>query len=81
MTGSGEKELTDLSASSFALFSSDTERKGIRRELRSHLYQLIDIDRNAIVLKSKAAEERADQPLIGLSAVGTLCFLIAFTLF
>ena len=81
MTESGEQKLTDRSASSFALFSSDTERRGIRRELRSHLYQLIDIDRNAIVLKSKAAEERADQPLIGLSAVGTLCFLIAFTLF
>ncbi|MBP6391648.1 MAG: HAMP domain-containing protein [Flavobacteriales bacterium] len=81
VTEPGEQELTDRLVVAFNTFRSDPVRDDVRRVVRGHVYGLIDINRNAIVIKSKAVEASADKALMWISVVGTLCFLIAFTLF
>ncbi|GAB3959661.1 ATP-binding protein [Spirosoma harenae] len=47
--------------------------------IRQHLFTLDDVNRQAIVRKSKTAEQTANDALLWLSSIGTLCILVVFS--
>ncbi len=47
--------------------------------IRQHLFTIDDLNRQAIVRKSKVAEQTANDALVWLGSIGTLCFLVVFS--
>ena len=47
--------------------------------IRQHLFVIDDLNRQAIVRKSKTAEQTATDALLWLGTIGTFCFLIVFS--
>lgn len=81
ITEAGEAELTTRLATAIAQFRSASGAIANTRELRKVLNGIIDLNRAAIIRKASDAEDRADKAFVWISIAGTLCFLIAFTLF
>lgn len=81
ITEAGEAELTMRLATAIAQFRSAPGEIANTRELRKDLNGIIDLNRAAIIRKASDAEDRSDKAFVWISIAGTLCFLIAFTLF
>ncbi|MEO8589158.1 MAG: ATP-binding protein [Flavobacteriales bacterium] len=81
ITEVGEAELTEQLARHIAAFRASPNNVATTRALRQDLNGIIDLNRTAIVRKTTDAEGRAETAVAWISIVGTLCFLIAFTLF
>jgi PAS domain S-box-containing protein len=81
ITEVGEGELTKQLARAIGTFRSSPGDLANSRELRKHLNGVIDLNRSAIIRKAADGEHRADKAFVWISIAGTLCFLIAFTLF
>ncbi|UFH57088.1 ATP-binding protein [Spirosoma sp. KNUC1025] len=47
--------------------------------IRQHLFAIDDVNRQAIIRKSKIAEQTAKDALLWLGSIGTFCFLIVFS--
>ena len=47
--------------------------------IRQHLFAIDELNRQAIVQKSKTAEQTAKDALLWLGSIGTFCFLIVFS--
>lgn len=80
ITEAGETEATQLLRAEFnrcKLHPGDTlARKGMRRAIND----IVQLNLNAIQRKSAQAEVRSEQTVFLLTTLGTICFLIAFTL-
>lgn len=81
ITEEGESALTEQLAYHIGIFRAAPGDRSNTRDLRRDLNGLIDLNRAAIVRKAAHAEHRAETAVTWISIVGTLCFLIAFTLF
>ena len=81
ITEPGEEELSQHLGRSIERFVSTPDDPAQLRAVRGDLHAIIEINRAAIERKANAAELRAETAFTWISIAGTLCFLIAFTLF
>jgi len=81
ITEPGEAELTERLIAHVDEMRSGTDGQDLRKGIRQDLNGIIELNRQAIMGKAERAEHRAETAFTWISLVGTLCFLIAFTLF
>jgi signal transduction histidine kinase len=78
ITEPGEKELTQEVRTYFEdvkkHFSTSTESS-----IRQRLYQIIDVNMQAIVRKNNLAQHTINKVLLYMGFIGSICFLILFT--
>ncbi len=80
ITEIGEKELTDKLAFDFNQLKNNTADHQLIATLRNDISDIMLLNMLAIERKSKIAGNTADAAILWVSLIGTLCFLIAFTL-
>lgn len=80
ITETGEAELTASLATHFGLlqqnFNDSQQVKSIRRDISN----IMLLNMQAIQRKNKVAETTLDNSIFWISIIGTICFIIAFTL-
>lgn len=81
ITEQGEHEATERLAGDLRAWRQHQQDPLRARALHRDILGIIDLNRLAIVRKARNAEERAERAVMWISAVGAICFLIAFTLF
>lgn len=80
VTEQGEQMTTNAIVSHYEALQKEPGNSTIISAIRMDLTQLMEQNMHAISLKSKVAEQTAEQAVIVISIAGTLCFVIAFTL-
>ena len=79
LTEVGESQPTQAVRREFnRLRAGATDAPTINR-IRQHLFVIDDVNRQAIVRKSRTAEQTAKDALLWLGTIGTFCFLIVFS--
>jgi NtrC-family two-component system sensor histidine kinase KinB len=78
ITEVGESEITRQLRADFSAFKTGSEQK--RVAVKQSLFQLMDLNMQAIQRKSNLAAHTAEIATFWLSVTGILCFLIAFIL-
>jgi signal transduction histidine kinase len=79
VTEVGEEQPTQAVRREFTrLRTGATDTPTINR-IRQHLFTIDDVNRQAIVRKSKTAEQTAKDALLWLGSIGTFCFLVVFS--
>lgn len=81
LTEQGEKETTDRLVVHFNQLLQNPEDVNTQKHIRKDLDEIMKFNMNAIVKKSKTAEKTANGATMWIAITGTLCFLIAFSLF
>ena len=79
ITETGERVATQKLRTYFSLYCSDTTQKYAAR-IRNEIFQIMGLNMEAIERKNTIAQQRADEAYSLIAIVGTLCFVIAFTL-
>lgn len=79
-TEPGEKEVTDQVASHFSQLKEHPADSTLKPVIRSDISELMLLNMQAIEHKSNVASQTAETATLWIGIVGTLCFLIAFTL-
>ncbi len=74
----GEKAMTDAVRREFNRMKGSNDSMLVQR-IRRYLFQLDDINRQAMVRKNETAKRTAKEALGWVAVVGTLCFLILFS--
>lgn len=80
ITEIGEKETTTELSDHFEAFKQNKTDSSISGEIRKSIFQLMDLNMQAIQRKSEVAKATADKALFWIAITGTTCFLIAFIL-
>ncbi|MCW3169954.1 ATP-binding protein [Chryseobacterium sp. 09-1422] len=80
ITESGEKEATRNIISHFSDLNKDRNDENLKSVIRKDITELMQLNMNAIQIKSGIANTTAENAIAVISIAGTLCFLIAFTL-
>jgi len=80
ITESGEKEATQNIHDHFSELKVDKGNLNLHSAIRKDIAGLMQLNMNAIQIKSGIANTTAENAIAVISIVGTLCFLIAFTL-
>lgn len=80
ITESGEKEATQNINDHFSELKVDRGNLNIHSEIRKDIAELMQLNMNAIQIKSGIANTTAQNAIAVISVAGTLCFLIAFIL-
>ncbi len=80
ITEPGEKELTDLLSSHFDKLKNNPSDTSLVNHITEDLTDIMLVNMNAIEHKSSIAQTTADKAIFWIALVGTICFLIAFTL-
>ncbi|MCX8534190.1 sensor histidine kinase [Chryseobacterium luquanense] len=80
ITESGEKEATQNINDHFWELKVDKGNVNIQSEIRKDIAELMQLNMNAIQIKSGIANTTAENAIAVISIAGTLCFLIAFIL-
>ena len=80
ITEVGEKELTDSLASHFGLLLKTPSDTTLPKLIRQDLNQIMQLNMEAILRKSQAAETTADRAALWIMLTGGLCLAIAFVL-
>ncbi len=80
ITEIGEKEATAELSEHFEAFKQNKTDRSISGEIRKSIFQLMDLNMQAIQRKSEVAKTTADKALFWIAITGTTCFLIAFIL-
>lgn len=81
MTEFGEKQLTYQLRDAFNRFQKGDRRPETVQNIRNRLYDLESLNMSAIRAKGLKAEASAESTVKWIVLTGTICFLIAFTLF
>lgn len=81
LTESGEKEETDSLSMNFNQLLSNPQNLNTQQQVQKNLNDIMKFNMNAIVKKNKIAEKTAHDATLWIAIAGTLCFLIAFSLF
>jgi NtrC-family two-component system sensor histidine kinase KinB len=77
LTEVGEREATQAVRREFnRLRAGETADQLIRRRIQQNLFQIDDLNRQAILRKNETAKQTATDALLWLEIVGTLCMLI-----
>lgn len=79
VTEPGEQQPTSAVRREFARLKSGATDEATLNRIRQHLLAIDDINRQAIGRKSKTADQTANDALVLLGSVGTLCFLVIFS--
>ncbi|MCD0478735.1 HAMP domain-containing protein [Chryseobacterium sp. LC2016-29] len=80
ITEVGEKEATKNILAHFSDLKNDKENLNLHSAIRKDIAELMQLNMNAIQIKSGIANTTAQNAIAVISIVGTLCFLIAFIL-
>ena len=80
ITESGEKEVTRNITSHFAGLNENPRDQHLKSVIRKDIAELMQLNMNAIQIKSGIANATAETAIAVISIAGTLCFLIAFIL-
>ncbi|MCU7616345.1 cell wall metabolism sensor histidine kinase WalK [Chryseobacterium sp. PBS4-4] len=80
ITESGEKEATRNIISHFTDLNKNPTDQNLKSVIRKDIAELMQLNMNAIQIKSEIANTTAENAIAAISIAGTLCFLIAFTL-
>jgi len=80
ITESGEKEATQNINDHFSELKVDKGNLNLHSAIRKDIAELMQLNMNAIQIKSGIANTTAEKAIAVISIVGTLCFLIAFIL-
>lgn len=79
ITEVGERELTRALRRDLGRLRAGQADSLTFNRMQQNLFQLDDVNRQAIVRKNETAKQTAKDALVWLAAVGTLCFLILFS--
>jgi len=80
ITESGEKEATQNIHEHFSELQNDQGNYSLHSAIRKDIAELMQLNMNAIQIKSGIANTTAQNAIAVISIAGTLCFLIAFIL-
>ncbi|MFL9832598.1 sensor histidine kinase [Chryseobacterium terrae] len=80
ITEDGEKEATKNILAHFSDLKKDKENLSLQAAIRKDIAELMQLNMNAIQIKSGIANTTAQNAIAVISIAGTLCFLIAFIL-
>lgn len=80
ITEDGEKEATQNIHEHFSELKNDQGNLNLHSAIRKDIAELMQLNMNAIQIKSGIANTTAQNAIAVISIVGTLCFLIAFIL-
>lgn len=80
ITESGEKEVTQNIDDHFSELIVDKGNLNLHSAIRKDIAELMQLNMNAIQIKSGIANTTAENAIAVISIAGTLCFLIAFIL-
>ncbi|MCY0968604.1 HAMP domain-containing sensor histidine kinase [Chryseobacterium wangxinyae] len=80
ITESGEKEATRNIINHFSDLNKNRHDENLKSVIRKDIAELMQLNMNAIQIKSGIANTTAENAIAVISVAGTLCFLIAFTL-
>ncbi|KNB60224.1 ATP-binding protein [Chryseobacterium sp. Hurlbut01] len=80
ITESGEKEVTQNIISHFSELNKNPKNQNLKSVIRKDIAELMQLNMNAIQIKSGIANTTAESAIAVISIAGTLCFLIAFIL-
>lgn len=80
ITETGERATTQQLRAYFSLYQSDSTPQKYAPLIRGEIFQIMALNMEAIERKNTLAQQRADEAYSFIAIVGTLCFLIAFTL-
>ncbi|MDF2550958.1 MAG: sensor histidine kinase [Chryseobacterium sp.] len=80
ITESGEKEVTRNIISHFSDLNENRTDQNLKSVIRKDIAELMQLNMNAIQIKSGIANTTAENAIAVISITGTLCFLIAFIL-
>lgn len=80
ITEDGEKEATKNILSHFSDLKNNEENLSLHSAIRKDIAELMQLNMNAIQIKSGIANTTAQNAIAVISIAGTLCFLIAFIL-
>jgi PAS domain S-box-containing protein len=81
ITEIGEKELTAQLAGHFEKLKTNVRDKAMVDLIRNDALEIMSINLDAINRKSHIAGQTAKSSMVWIGITGTLCFIIAFTLF
>jgi len=81
ITEVGEKELTEKLSERFQQLKSNPEDKTVLRDLQSTLFDIWEINLNAIDRKSTFAAQTANKSILLISILSIFCFIISLALF
>jgi len=81
ITEVGENELTEKLSASFQRLKNNPDDKAVLLELQSYLFEILEINLNAIERKSTIAAETANKSILLLSLLSVGCFIISILLF
>lgn len=76
----GEKDANVELRSNIEAYRKDYKNSSLRFVIQENLYNIMDMNMQAIQRKSEIAKNTADKAVLWIAIAGTLCFLIAFTL-
>ncbi|GAB4012630.1 ATP-binding protein [Spirosoma migulaei] len=79
LTEVGESQATRAVRREFTRLRAGATDLATINRIRMHLFAIDDVNRQAIVRKSKTAEQTAKDALLWLGSIGTFCFLIVFS--
>ncbi|CCH53486.1 PAS/PAC sensor signal transduction histidine kinase [Fibrisoma limi BUZ 3] len=79
VTEVGEQSLTDALRRDFNRVKAGARDSLTINRLRNSLLLLDDVNRQAMVRKNRTAEQTANDALVWLAFIGTLCFLVVFS--
>lgn len=80
VTEPGEKELTDRLAANFQKLQQQPTDKTVQYWIRKDINDIILLNMLAIQRKSRVAENTSEAAIFWITFIGTVCFIIAFTL-
>lgn len=80
ITESGEKEATRNIISHFSDLMENKTDQNLQSVIRKDIAELMQLNMNAIQIKSGIANTTAENAIAVISIAGTLCFLVAFIL-
>lgn len=81
ITETGEKELTEKLSESFLQLKNNPENYSALHEAKSYLFEILELNLNAIDRKSSFASLTADKSILLISLLSVFCFLISLVLF
>jgi NtrC-family two-component system sensor histidine kinase KinB len=80
ITETGEAELTASLATNFGLLQQNLNDSQYIKRIRRDISNIMLLNMQAIQRKNKVAEITSDNSIFWISIIGTICFIIAFTL-
>ncbi|WP_375448012.1 ATP-binding protein [uncultured Fibrella sp.] len=79
ITEVGEAEVTATLRREFNQFRKEGNTEAVKQRMLQTLFRLDDINGQAMVRKNEVAKQTADDALVWLAVVGTVCFLIVLS--